>query len=993
MRRPGAFRGLAPILFALYLLGCTGPAGPVLPGSPSASPSAPREKALLSGINQLSFEGLRAGEGYFSRSGDLLIFQSERQESNPFYQIYTLDLKKGSVQRVSPGIGKATCGWIHPGSRRALFASTHLDPSSQSEQRLELERRTSGQKRRYAWDYDPSYDLFSVPLDAPGETIPQALTRSRGYDAEGSWSPNGRQILFASNRHAYAEGAEVDQDLLARDPSYFIDLYIMDSSGQNIRRLTDSPGYDGGPFFSPGGDRIVWRRFSPDGLTAEIYSMATDGSEIRQLTRLGVLSWAPFYHPSGDYVIFTTNVHGHANFELYIVDVRGEGEPVRVTESDGFDGLPAFSPEGEELVWTSNRTLDGRSQLFRARWGDAGAREALGLPARAGPQATALLPLPKQTDEAIREADLRAHVEALASDITEGRLTGTAGEKIATSYVARAFRAVGLEPAGDGGTYFQTFGFTAGISLGSGNRLAISQGGARRVLDRGVDVEWRPFAFSKEGEVPASGIVWAGYGIVAPAGQGQKPIDNYSGLDVKGRWVLVLRHVPSNLSAESRQHLHRYSSLRYKAMLARDRGARGVLVVSGPNSQVRDELVPLGFDVSLAGTSIAAISIDDALAGELLAGSEKSLEALHDEADSASSVEGFLLPGVEVSAEIALERQRRTGRNVIGRLQVGPQPSEEIILVGAHVDHLGRGENAASLARNDQSASIHPGADDNASGVASLIEVAEVTASGIASGELTGRRDLVFAAWSGEELGLLGSSHWVGPVDPHGTQSAVADKVAAYLNFDMVGRMGDFLSLYGVGSSPVWPAEIERANIQRALPILPQEESQLPTDATVFFNRGVPVLAAFTGAHSDYHTPGDTPEKLDYASMEKIAALVGEVAISLSENPERPRFIAPEPGSTAPGPSGIRVYLGTLPDYAKSGVMGLALAGVTRGGPAEKGGLRAGDIVVEIAGTPIENIYDYTYALDALKVQEPIRVVVLRGDKRLVLEVVPLSRD
>jgi hypothetical protein len=552
---------------------------------------------------------------------------------------------------------------------------------------------------------------------------------------------------------------------------------------------------------------------------------------------------------------------------------------------------------------------------------------------------------------------------------------------------------VGLEPAGDGGTYFQTFGFTAGISLGPGNRLAISRGGARRILDSGVDVEWRPFAFSKEGEVPGSQIVWAGYGIVAPAGQGQKPIDNYSGLDVKDRWVLVLRHVPSNLSAESRQHLHRYSSLRYKAMLARDRGARGLLVVSGPNSQVRDELVPLGFDVSLAGTSIAAISIDDALAGDLLEGSQRSLQSLHDAADSASSLEGFRLTGVEVSAEIVLERQRRSGRNVIGRLQVGPQPSEEIILLGAHVDHLGRGKNAASLARNSQDASIHPGADDNASGVASLIEVAEATASGIASGEFTGRRDLVFAAWSGEELGLLGSSHWAGPVDPHGTQSAVADRVAAYLNFDMVGRMGDFLSLYGVGSSPVWPGEIERANIQRALPILPQQESQLPTDATVFFNRGVPVLAAFTGAHSDYHTPDDTPEKLDYASMEKIAELVGAVAISLSESPERPRFIPPEPGSSAPGPSGIRVYLGTLPDYAKSDVMGLALAGVTPGGPAEKGGLQAGDIVVEVAGTPIENIYDYTYALDALKVEEPIRVVVLRGAERLVLKVVPLSRD
>ena len=987
MSRLGAHRALATCLFALTLAACA--------SAPPPRPAPATEKpGLLGGIHQLSFEGLRAGEGYFSRDATRLVFQSEREPGNPFYQIYTLDLRSGRARRISPGVGKATCGWIHPGGRRALFASTHLDPNAEAEQVAELESRAQGKQKRYAWDYDEHYDLFSVPLDSPGSPTPQALTTALGYDAEASWSPNGRTILFASNRHAYAPGSGVDREKLARDPAYFIELYRMDASGRNVRRLTQHPGYDGGPFFSPDGERVVWRRFSEDGTTAEIYTMRADGSDVRRVTKLGALSWAPFYHPSGEYLIFTTNLHGHGNFELYLVDARGEHPPVRVTRSDGFDGLPAFSPDGEELVWTSNRTVDGRSQLFRASWNDARARLRLGLPDKSGPQAAPLLPLPPRTEPGIREEDLRAHVQALASDVTEGRLTGTAGERIATSYVARAFRVIGVDPAGDSGTYFQTFGFTAGVSLGAGNKMEILNADAAEATGFVVDRDWRPFAFSREGEVASTPVVYAGYGIVAPAGEEQRAIDHYAGLDVRGRWVLVFRYVPNSLSPESRQHLHRYSSLRYKAMLARDRGAAGLLVMSGPNSGVRNQVAPLRFDVSLAGSSIAALSLSDAVARALLAGSGTNLATLHDSADSASAAPGSLIPGVEVSAQIDLEHQRGSGRNVIARLQMGPEPSRDFVVMGAHVDHLGRGEGSSSLARDNEKGAIHPGADDNASGVAALLEVAEELASGVADGELSGQRDIIFAAWSGEEIGLLGSSWWADhAADPHTPGSTLADRVAAYLNFDMVGRMKGPVALYGTGSSNAWSGEIEQANVRIALPIRPHPDGLLPTDANVFINRGVPILAAFTGAHSDYHTPRDTPEKLDYTGLRKIADLMGEIAISLADRPEAPDFVAPAPQAAQRGPSGIRVYLGTLPDYARSDVAGLALSGVTGGGPAEIAGLRAGDVVVEVAGKKIENIYDYTYALDALKVGKAVRIVVVRGDDRIALEIIPASRD
>ncbi len=987
---------LASIAILHAATGCS----PIL-GPTAQTPSSPTP-SFITKTHQFSFAGRRSGEGYFSPDARNLIFQSEREPNNPFFQIYSLDLRNGDQQRLSTGRGKATCGFFHPSGARAIFSATHLDPEALKKQRKELGGRETRQGRRYAWDYDPEYEIFSVALENPTAANPTRLTDALGYDAEASWSPDGRQIVFASNRHAYAKGSTFEAEELARDPSYAIDLYIMDASGQNVRRLTSTPGYDGGPFFSPDGSHIVWRRFSEDGQTAEIYTMRADGTNARPITRAGVMSWAPFYHPSGDYVIFTTNRHGHANFELYIVDSEGLQEPVRVTDNPGFDGIPVFSPDGKQLVWTSGRTTSGQSQLFRGEWNDEEARRALDLPHRSRQIAQALLPIPAQTDPAIRENDLRAHVEALASDITEGRLTGTSGEKIATSYVARVFRSIGLHPAGDNGSFFQNFGFTAGVSLGPGNALSLENAASEpnSTQEFEVDTDWRPFAFSAEGEVPASEVVYAGYGIVAPATEGQRAIDSYADLDVENRWVLVFRYVPEQLSAESRQHLHRYSSLRHKAMVARDRGARGLLVVSGPNSEVREELAPLRFDVSLSGSGIAAISISDALAEELLKSTNRTLQSLQDQADANSAQSGFKLVGTQVAAEIALKRLRQTGRNVIGRLKVGPEISQELVVIGAHVDHLGRGSGSGSLARASEKGSIHPGADDNASGVAALIEVAELLAARRDSGELGARRDILFTAWSGEELGLLGSTHWANQegktlANAHAGHGSLEGRVSAYLNFDMVGRLEEKpLSLFGVASSPVWPRTIERENIAIGLPIDPQEDSYLPTDATAFYTRRVPILAAFTGSHGDYHTPRDTPEKLDYAGVKSIAGLMAGIAQELASRDAPPEYVAVAPDPRKAGSPGVmRVYLGTIPDYAQSDRPGVLLSAVAPGGPAEQAGLQGGDTIISVAGQKIQNIYDYTYALDALKVGTPVTIRVVRDGRPLEKEITPGSRE
>jgi len=609
------------------------------------------------------------------------------------------------------------------------------------------------------------------------------LTNVQGYDAEGSWSPDGNLIAFSSNRDAYARPLSAEEkSIFENDKSYFADIYVMKADGSEVRRLTDVSGYDGGPFFSADGKKICWRRFSEDGATAEIFTMNVDGTGQRKITSLGAMSWAPFFHPSGDYLIFGTNLHGFANFELYAVDAEGRSDPVRVSYTEGFDGLPAFSPDGRVLAWTSNRTPGGQSQIFFAEWNDARARELLGL-------STGLATVP-----AISSTDLRLHVEELASDEMEGRLTGTPGERLAAEYLASTLEALGFEPAGDDGTFFDPFEFTSGVSLGAGNQF-VFQEGENPSRPAQVDQDWRPIAFSKTGVITAEGIAFAGYGIVAPAEKGHEEYDSYVHLDVKGKWVLVFRYLPEEISPERRQHLSPYSGLRYKALAARERGAKGMLVVSGPNSQVEKELVELSFDAAIGTTSIAVVSITDRV-GDLLLGSadksraDKSLKELQDSLDTGDLVMGFEVPGIDLEVNVDIQREKSWGRNVVARLPADGRNDAPAVVVGAHYDHLGRGEGMSTLAKEGEEGQIHFGADDNASGVAGGLEIGEYLANQKKVGKLPMQRDLVLAFWSGEELGLLGSNHFVREIgEKIGEESDISGRVAAYLNLDMIGRL------------------------------------------------------------------------------------------------------------------------------------------------------------------------------------------------------------
>lgn len=599
-----------------------------------------------------------------------------------------------------------------------------------------------------------------------------------------------------------------------------------------------------------------------------------------------------------------------------------------------------------------------------------------------------------QLSPEISADDLRRHITYLASEQMEGRLTGTVGEQRATDYVATVFQALGLQPAGDNGTYFQAFEFTAGVSLGSGNLLAVHQSNAAQTQDYGLNRDWRPLAFSRTGAFEPAPLVFAGYGLVTPATDGFDEYDAFAGLDVANKWVLVLRYLPEEVSPELRQHLASFANLRHKAMAARDRGARGLIVVSGPNSQAKEQLVELALDTTLAGTSIAALSIVDDLAEQWLRRSGHDLKTLQDTLDTGKPMQGFALADLTLAATIDIQHEKRLGRNVLARLHAAERPADSLMIIGAHVDHLGRGLGTTSLARGDEKGLIHYGADDNASGVGGVLEVAHFLVDLKTKGHLHLRRDMLFAAWSGEELGLLGSTHFARTVGGAPNESAsLAPQVVAYLNMDMIGRLDKSLTLQGVGSSSIWRDEINRANAVIGLPISLQDDNYVPSDATTFYLKGVPILSAFTGAHEDYHTPRDTADKINYDGAAQIAHLMARLTRALGTRPEVPDYRLMAQSDRPVRRANVRVYLGTIPDYSQGEVSGLKVTGVATGGPAEQAGVQGGDVIVELAGKTIENIYDYTYALNALKIGVPTRLVVLRGQERLTLTVTPGSRD
>jgi hypothetical protein len=576
----------------------------------------------------------------------------------------------------------------------------------------------------------------------------------------------------------------------------------------------------------------------------------------------------------------------------------------------------------------------------------------------------------------------RPHVAALASERLEGRLAGSNGERLAGEYISAQMKRIGARPLPGQKDYRLPFEFTAGTRDG-GSQLTITAPAAPapRTFPAGPDLQ--ALSFSDNSDVSGP-VIFAGYGIVVPDAQ-DFGYDSYATLDVKDKVVLVLRYFPEDADQKTKGILARYADLRYKAMAARQRGARAMLVVTGPRSPNAGQIIPMTFDTALAGSGIAAASISGAAGTALVGATGKTLEEVQRSFDSGNPhVAGFDIPNVAVNLKTAVVREKRTGYNIAGYLPSTVSPELQFdkpwIALGAHYDHLGRGENGNSLAADNERGRVHVGADDNASGSAAVLAIAEQFSS------QPRRRHVLLAFWSGEELGLIGSTAFVN------APPIALDGLAAYFNFDMVGRMQDNkLTVQAAGTSPAWARLIEQANVPAGFDLALQADPYQPTDVASFNQAGVPCLNFFTGTHPDYHKPTDTAEKIAYEDLDRIAMFAAQIARRVSETEEPPAFSKVEQQSPGAGRAGVRVFTGTVPDYS-SEVKGLLLGGVIGGGPAEQAGLEKGDVIVEIAGQTIANIYDYTFALELLKIGEPAKVVYMRNGQRREATLTPAAR-
>jgi hypothetical protein len=573
----------------------------------------------------------------------------------------------------------------------------------------------------------------------------------------------------------------------------------------------------------------------------------------------------------------------------------------------------------------------------------------------------------------------RAHVQTLASEKFSGREAGSDGERLAADYIAAQLQRIGARPLPGARDMFQAFEFTAG-SRDGGSRLVVFRG--TDVVDTAGADGVRALSFSDDGTVEGD-VVFAGYGIVVPE-SARLGYDSYAGLDVKEKIVLVLRYFPEDADAQTKAALARHADLRYKANAARQRGARGMLVVTGPRSPNAGELVPLTFDTAIAGSGIPAASIGARVAARLFENSGQPLAEVQQQLDSGNPhVAGFAL-NTRVQLATRVVREKKTARNVVAYLPATRSTAgveKPWVIIGAHYDHLGRGTGSNSLASREEAGRAHVGADDNASGTASVIAIAEALAR-----QPERKRNLLIALWSAEEIGLIGSKRFIEePPVP-------VSQVAAYVNFDMVGRMTDNkLAAQATGSSPIWGSLIERANVRAGFDIAIQPDPYQPTDVSSFNEAGIPSLNFTTGAHTDYHKPSDTADKINYDDLDRVVDLAAAVTRQLLDLETAPQFTKVEQSSQTASRTGLRVFTGTVPDYTAE-VKGLLLGGVVGGGPAETAGLQKGDVIVEIAGQSITNIYDYTFALELLKVDQPVKVVYTRGGKRIETTLTPTVR-
>lgn len=559
-------------------------------------------------------------------------------------------------------------------------------------------------------------------------------------------------------------------------------------------------------------------------------------------------------------------------------------------------------------------------------------------------------------------------VDVLADDAMEGRGIGTAGLGKAADWIEARLRALGLDPA-FGTSYRQLFKVKIGVKKLPGNRL---QGV--------VDGDWTPLGFSSAGEFSGE-IAFVGYGIDAAA-LGYR---EYEGVDLRGKVALMLRYEPQERDEGSPfdgRQPSRWSALRYRVLQARERGAVAVVFATGPAQDEGEDKIPaLKNDGPESPAGLPVFQVKTSVAKRWLSRAGIDLGKFQTDVDRDLVPRSMSATGVRLSGKVALEQVYSDADNVAGILPGRGALAGEVVVVGAHYDHLGMG---GEKSMRPNVTAIHNGADDNASGVVSALLIAQELLR--ASGAEANRRTIVFALFAAEELGLGGSSEFVAkPPRP-------LDRIVAMMNLDMVGQLrDDLLIVYGTDTAKEWSSEVAKAaaGVVGGLSLTTKGDGYGPSDQTSFYAAGIPVLFLFTGQHERYHTPDDDPATVNAAGAAKVIAFATTVLRDTAMASERPTYQKASGGPSMGGDSrGYGAYLGTVPDYRamEGSEGGVLLADVRTDGPADRAGIKGGDTIVEMAGTRIENLHDMTYALQDHKPGDTIVVVVLRKGDRLSLK-------
>lgn len=579
----------------------------------------------------------------------------------------------------------------------------------------------------------------------------------------------------------------------------------------------------------------------------------------------------------------------------------------------------------------------------------------------------------KYRNNDITKEEIYSHIKYLASDKLEGRFPGTEGGKLAMDYISKEFKNYNLTPAGDSG-YIQRLDMIVGMQLGNPNNFSIKSGTVE--TNFAIDKDFIPIGFSSNGKVSGE-LVFVGYGISAP----ELKYDDYKDkngntIDVTGKILIMMRYSPSANDMKNNS-FNKYEESRFKSALARDNKAAGILLITGPTSDDKDNLIPLKFDNVMQSTGIPIINIKREIIEKIFKENNLDLTKIQKDIDDSKMQNSFVIPNANALIEVTLEQVKAKTGNVLGFIEGNDSKlKNEVIVIGAHYDHLGWGTSNSLYDGKEKK--IHHGADDNASGSAGVMEIAQK----LSANKDKLKRSVLLMCFTGEEEGLIGSAYF--------TNSDLFKKynIVTMVNMDMVGRLNENkLIVYGIKTSPIWNDLFGSINKNYNFNLTLNPDGYGPSDQSSFYSKNIPVLFFFTGLHSDYHKPSDTYDKINSEGEAKVLKMVYEVVEdidTLSKKPEFTKVVESSEKKEETGP--VRVYVGTIPDFS-SNEEGYKISGVSPDSPAEKGGIQAGDLMIKFAGRDVKNIYDYTAALGEHKPGEEVEVVLMRNNEQVTVKV------